>query len=148
MTIDTANGQVTYHEEKEGRDELKTEAMDLPADLSNGMVPMVLQNFPRGTEEIKVGYIVTAPKPRLVKFAIHRDGQGTYKAGTTRTATQYRIHIEIGGIAGAVAPVIGKEPPDLNAWVTSGEAPTFLKMRGILFLGGPEWTLQLMSPQW
>lgn len=148
MTIDTAKGQVTYHEEKDGKDELKTDAMEMPSDLANGMVPMVLQNFPRGTEELKVGYVVTAPKPRLVKLAIHRDGQGTYKVGTARPATQFRIHIEIGGLEGMVAPVIGKEPPDMRAWVSSGEAPTFLKMHGIVFIGGPEWTLQLISPQW
>ena len=149
LTIDTAKGQVMWHEQKDGKDELKTDAMDLPADLANGMMPMVLQNFPRGLDEDKVGYIVSMPKPRLVKFAIHRDGEGAYHvAGSNRSATHFRVHVDIGGVEGVVAPVIGKEPPDLDAWVTSGDAPTFLKLHGILYLGGPQWTLQLASPQW
>ena len=148
LTIDTAKGQVSYHEEKDGKDELKTVAMEMPADLANGMMPMLLQNFPHGVEELKMGYIVTAPKPRLVTFAIHPEGQGSYRVGTIHPANHFRIHIEIGGMEGIIAPVIGKEPPDLDAWVSSGEAPTFLKLHGILYLGGPQWTLQLVSPEW
>ena len=55
MTIDTAKGQVTYHEEKDGKDELKTDSLSMPADLANGMVPAMLENFPRGADEVKVG---------------------------------------------------------------------------------------------
>ena len=149
LTIDTAKGQVTWHELKDGRDEVKTDTMDLPPDLANGMMPLVVQNLARGTDEVKVGYIVTTPKPRLVKLAIHHEAQAGFRvAGAGRTAAHMRIHVEIGGVEGVVAPVIGKEPPDYDAWVSSGEAPTFLKLRGILYVGGPLWTLQLVSPQW
>jgi len=127
---------------------VKTDPMDLPPDLANGILPMGLRRFPHGVDEVKVGYIVTAPKPRLVKFAIHPDGEGTYKVGTNRSATHFRIHVDIGGLSGVIAPIIGKEPPDLEAWITTGEAPTFLKLHGTLFLGGPQWTLQLISPEW
>ena len=58
------------------------------------------------------------------------------------------MHVEIGGLAGVIAPMIGKEPPDLSGWVSSGAAPTFLKLHGFLYLGGPQWTLQLISPEW
>ena len=148
-TIDMAKGQVTWHEQKDGKDEEQTDAIDLPEDLANGMLPMLLQNVPAGMDEVKVGYIVTTPKPRLVKLAIHREGQVNFRvAGSRHPATHFRIHIEIGGIEGVVAPVIGKEPPDYGAWISAGEAPTFLKMRGILYEGGPIWTLQLTSPEW
>jgi hypothetical protein len=146
MTIDTAKGTVTYHDGKDGKDELKTDSLELPADLANGLLPMLLQNIPRGSGEIKVGYIVTSPKPRVVTLAVHPEGNESYKVGTVRSANHYRIHVELGGVAGVVAPIIGKEPPDFDAWVTSGEAPTILKLRAILYVGGPLWTLQLFSP--
>ena len=149
LTIDTAKGQVRWHEQKDGRDDLKTDTIDLPPDLANGMLPMVLQNVADRTDEVKVGYIVTTPKPRVVKLAIHHESPGTFHlAGITHGATHMRMHVDIGGIEGVVAPAIGKEPPDYDAWVSSGEAPTFLKMRGIFYAGGPLWTLQLVSPQW
>ncbi|MGI4758646.1 MAG: hypothetical protein ACRYGF_17570 [Janthinobacterium lividum] len=149
VTIDVAKGDVTYCECKDGKDELKTEHMDLPADLGNGMMPMLLQNMPKGSEEIKVGYLVTNPKPRLVKLAIHPEGSDTYHVGgVARSAAKYRLHIDIGGIAGVVAPIIGKEPPDLTAWITSGAAPTFLKINSFLYLGGPMLQMELASPSW
>ena len=149
MTIDTAKGLVTYHENKDGRDELKSDTMELPADLSNGIMPIVVQNLQHGSAEVKVGYVVMTPKPRLVKLAIHPEAKVSYyKAGISRTASHYRIHVEIGGVEGILAPIVGKEPPDLDAWVSMGEAPTFLKLHGFLFLGGPQWTLQLSSPEW
>ena len=36
----------------------------------------------------------------------------------------------------------------MDAWISAGEAPSFLKLRAFLFVGGPMWTLQLVSPQW
>jgi hypothetical protein len=148
LTIETAKGLVTYREMKDGKNEVKTVAMDLPADLANGIMPMVLQNLPHGKGEVKVGYIVMTPKPRLVRFAIHPEGQTSYKVGIGRPADHFRIHTEIGGVEGVLAPLVGKVPPDMDAWVSSGEAPTFLKLHAFLFDGGPLWTLQLSSPVW
>ena len=148
MTIDTVKDQVIYHEQKDGKDEIKTEALQLPADLANGMLPLVLQNTPYGTGEHKVSFLVISPKPRVVRLAIHSEGQAHYRVGTLRTANHFRIHVEIGGVEGVIAPVIGKEPPDMDAWISAGEAPTTLKLRAFLFVGGPLWTLQLISPQW
>ncbi len=149
VTIDMVKGDVTYHEIKDGRDETKTEHMDLPADLANGILPMLLQNMPKGDPEVKIGYLVTTPKPRLISIEIHPDGVGKYRVeGLTRSAARYRLHFDIGGIAGVIAPLIGKQPPDLTAWVSGGDAPTFLKLYGFLYLGGPMWRMELASPQW
>jgi hypothetical protein len=47
-----------------------------------------------------------------------------------------------------VAPLIGKQPPDIQIWIIGGEAPAFVKEEGILYQGGPIWTIQLTSPVW
>lgn len=149
VTIDVAKGDVTFRDPSSGKEEATTEHMDLPADLANGMMPMLLQNMPHGTDEVKVSFLVATPKPRLVTLAIQPAGTDTYHVlGMTRPATKYRLHIQLGGLVGVIAPLIGKEPPDLTAWVTSSAAPTFLKLYGFLYLGGPMLTLELASPQW
>lgn len=149
VALDTASGTVTFHDLSQGAPAAATEHMDLPADLGNGIMPLVLQNMPRGASDLKVSYLVNAPRPRLVKFAIHPDGTAAYRVGgAARQAAQYRLHVDIGGLEGMVAPLFGKEPPDMVAWLTTGDAPTLLRLRMFLYLGGPMLRLELASPQW
>lgn len=149
MTIDVAKKLVTWHDIHDGKDEVKVEHMDVPADIANGLLPLVLQNFPKGTEELKMGYIVATPKPRIVKFAFHPDGEGRFHVGGgSRTASQYRVHVELGGVVGVIAPVVGKEPPDMHLWVVRGDVPTFLKLQGSLASDAPIWSIELSSPVW
>jgi hypothetical protein len=63
-------------------------------------------------------------------------------------AIHYVIKVEIGGIAGLIAPLLGKQPPDIHVWILGGEAPAFVKMEGPLFYGGAIWRIELASPVW
>ncbi len=149
MLIDVAKKQVTWHNMHDGKDEVKVEHMDLPADLANGMLPWVMQNYPKGAEELKVGYVVSTPKPRLVKFAVYPDGEDSFRiGGGKRMAKKYRIHVELGGVVGVVAPLVGKQPPDLHLWVVMDGVPTFLKMQAFLYEDGPILNMELTSPAW
>ncbi|HEY3043689.1 MAG TPA: hypothetical protein VGJ39_06675, partial [Vicinamibacterales bacterium] len=68
--------------------------------------------------------------------------------GTARKAAHYVVKVEIGGVAGLVAPLIGKQPADSHVWVLGGEAPAFVKSEGPMFLDGPIWRTELVSPVW
>jgi len=84
-----------------------------------------------------------------VKLAISNVGQETCSvAGAPRKAIHYEIKIELGGVAGVIAPLIGKAPPNIQFWVIRGEAPTFAKEHGPLYAEGPMMTIQLASPVW
>jgi hypothetical protein len=149
MTINMTKKTVTWHDVKDGKDEVKTETMDLPADLCNGLLPLLIQNAPKGMQEMKMGYIAATPKPRVVTMAIHPDGKSGFSlGGARRDAAKYRVHIELGGIVGVVAPIVGKAPPDIYIWVVEGEVPTFLRLNGTLAMDGPIWNLELSSPTW
>jgi hypothetical protein len=149
LAIDVTTSEATWKETKDGKDETKTEHVDFPDDLANGMVPLVLLNIAPKMEGTKVSYLVGSPKPRIVRLSIKPDGLERYRlAGVARQAKKYNIHIELGGIAGVVAPVIGKQPPDLNIWVADGEVPTVVKTMGELYEGGPIWTMEQTSPTW
>jgi hypothetical protein len=58
----------------------------------------------------------------------------------------YVVRVEIGGIAGLLAHLTGKQPPDTRVWVLGGEAPAFVKSEGPLYAGGPIWRIELATP--
>jgi hypothetical protein len=91
--------------------------------------------------------VAPASKPRLVHIVIGSDGEDLLSIGGIRhKATNYRIRIELGGIAGVVAPIIGKQPSDIHVWVLGGAAPAFVKEEGQFYEGGPIWRIELVSP--
>jgi hypothetical protein len=150
ISVTTATGQVTVHyTDDDGKEKVADEHLTLPPDLANGMVPTLLKNLRPGTSQLEVPIVVAAPKPRLVKLAISAQGTDRFSAaGTERDAVHYVVKIVIGGVAGAVAPLLGKEPPDSHIWILGGEAPTFVKSESLSYMGGPLWRMQLTSPVW
>jgi hypothetical protein len=149
LAVNVPAGKVTWREQKDGHDEVKTEHMDLPRDLANGMTSLIVQNFPQKAAEMKVSYLAGNAKPRVVQLSVKPDGEDTFQVGgVRRRSNRFNIHIEIGGVAGVVAPMLGKQPSDIKMWIAQGEVPAFLKMEGALYLKGPIWTMELISPVW
>jgi hypothetical protein len=96
-----------------------------------------------------VSMVAATPKPRLVKLAIAAAGEDPFSTGSTaRKASRYVVKVEIGGIAGLLAPLLGKQPPDSHVWILGGEAPAFVKSEAPLYFGGPLWRIELVSPVW
>ena len=150
MSIDTASGQVTVrYKDDKGADKVESDRLDLPPDVSNGLVPTLLKNIVGGGPVPTLSFVAATPKPRLVKLAISTAAADPFSiAGSPRKATHYVIKVEIGGIAGVVAPILGKQPPDTHVWVLGGDAPAFVKSEGPLFNGGDAWRTELTSPVW
>jgi hypothetical protein len=148
--IDARSGQVTVRTTgKDGKEEVKTEHVNLPPDLANGMVPLVVENMRSNTPETTVSMLVFAPKPRVVKLVISKSGEADFSlGGAARKAIHYEIKIDLGGVAGVVAPLIGKAPPDIQLWTVGAEAPVFVREQGPLYPDGPIMTIQLASPVW
>jgi hypothetical protein len=93
--------------------------------------------------------VVAAPKPRLVKVAISPQGEEPFSlAGSRRKAMRFVLKIELGGVTGMVAALIGKAPSEIQMWIIGGIAPAFVREEGPLYQGGPLWTIQLTSPIW
>jgi hypothetical protein len=93
--------------------------------------------------------VVAAPKPRIVKLIVSNVGEDACSlAGVPRKAIHYTIRIDLGGIAAIVAPIIDKQPPNIQIWVIGGPAPTFAREIGPLYPEGPIATIQLASPAW
>jgi len=150
MRIDVPKGTVvTKWKEKDGKERQSTEQMKLPPDISNGLVTPVVKNLSPDAAETKVSMVVSTPKPRVVTLVMRPMGPAPFSlAGFERKGLQYEIKIELGGIAGLIAPVVGKAPPNIYLWIEGGEVPIFLRETGPLFEGGATLSINLIGPSW
>jgi hypothetical protein len=150
ILIDRRSSHVTVRSlGKDGKEEVKTDHLDLPADLANGMVPLVVENISPGAPQTTVSMLVATPKPRIVKLVVSSRGEEPFSVvGASHQAIHYEIKIELGGVPGIVAPLIGKQPPNIQAWIIGGQAPTFIREQGPIYPDGPIMTIELASPVW
>ena len=149
LSIDGRSGQVNvkYTDDK-GKEKFESERMKLPSDLANGLVLTILKNVPDNTKT-ELSYVVATPKPRIVKLEATPVGTEPYTIfGSKREALHFAIKVDIGGVAGVIAPLVGKQPPDNHVWISRGDAPTFVKSLTLSYMGGPMWRTELASPVW
>jgi hypothetical protein len=148
VMIDVGKQQVSVRDLSTTTDEAKTEHMDLPPDLSNGILLSMVQNMQANTP-IEVSYVALSPKPRMVKLAISRGAEDPFTVGgRSYKAVIYDVKVHLGGVAGIVAPMIGKQPPDSHVWVTESRVPAVIRMDAALYTDGPIWSVRLASPVW
>jgi hypothetical protein len=145
VSFDRASGR---YRAQTGTDEPVEGTLEMPEDLYNGMTGMLLRNLPAGASASGHIYAFTS-KPRLLRSTMRPEGEDKYFVGDApRTATRYLVTMEIGGLTGVVASVLGKDPPDLRFWISTGPAPAFLRFQGAMFLKGPRWRIELSAPRW
>lgn len=146
ILMDAAKNEVTIHAIDKGKQKDETQHIDLPEDLSNGMVLTLLHDISPSTHQTTVSMLSASAKPRLVKLKITPSGQRAFRVDVSRRkAIDFDIHVEIGGVAGAVAPIVGKQPPDTHVWMSPGSVPTFIRFEGPLYTDGPIWRADLAT---
>jgi hypothetical protein len=149
VTIDVPASKVTWIETSHKKSQAKSQHMDLPSDLANGMISLLVEDFPHKDSERKVSYLVPGSKPRIVQLSVTPEGTDRVLVGWSgRRVAQYDVHFEIGGIAGVVAHVFGKQPPDIHLWALEGTIPQLVKLVGPLYEQGPIWTMTQTAPTW
>ena len=150
MSIDASSQRVTVrYTDDDGETKLVDERLDLPPDLANGLVAVLLKNVDRNDTPQSLPIVVATPKPRLIKLTVATIGQESFSTGlVARKATHYVLKPVIGGVAGLVALLIGKNPPESHVWILGGAAPAFVKSEQPLAAGGPVWRIEAVSPVW
>src|SRR5215471_7753641 len=149
MSIDPNGVTTVRFTDEHGRAKTEREQIVPPGDLANGMVPILLKNVRRGAVPRQFSMIVATPKPRLVTLKLQAPTQESFSTGgARRKATHYVMKIDIGGLTGLIAPLAGKEPPDQHVWILEDGAPAFLKSEQQLYVDGPLWRIELVSPVW
>jgi hypothetical protein len=131
ILIDASTGQITSRGE-DGK--MRQDHLDLPPDVSNGLPPNLLMNVLPTTPETKLAFVAPTEKPRLIHVSIKPAGEVAFMiGGTKRKAVDFLLHVELGGITGAIAPLIGKQPPDYHIWILPGTSPAFIREEGPLY---------------
>jgi hypothetical protein len=150
VSLDGLSGQLTVHyAEADGEEKNLNERLQLPADTANGMLAILLKNIPSTEQLTKLSMVVPTAKPRIVKLLISPEGEDSFMVGNvSHKARRYVVKTEIGGVAGLVAPAVGKQPQDIRIWITTGNSPVFVKSEGPLYAGGPSWRVELAAPVW
>ncbi len=82
-----------------------------------------------------------------MKLVITRAGLERLSAGRNAyKMTRFNVKVEIGGIAGVVAPLLGKEPKDARVWVVRGAAPGFVASESQFYQDAPLWRIEFAAP--
>lgn len=124
-----------------------TKRLKLPPDVANGILFTLIKDIEPRAPKTTVSYVAATPKPRLIRLEITPQGRQTFSIGSyAHKAIQYVVKVKIGGVAGLIAPLAGKQPPDFHAWVLAEGAPSFARFDGPLYGNGPIWRMELAVP--
>jgi hypothetical protein len=145
--IDAATGKVRVRTIEKGKEKVTNKQLALPPDICNGLLNTLLKNVDP-TRETTLSMVALSTSPRVVKLNIFPEQGKSFEVGLLKQEAQhYRVHVKIEGVAGVVAPLVGKQPPDIQVWIVKSEAPTFLEFEGQLSQDAPVWRMQLTAPQ-
>src|SRR5205823_2134752 len=147
-SIDASSGQVTVrYKDHKGEEKTLKERQNLPPDIANGLLFTLVKHIQPNVPHTTVSMVATTPKPRIVKLEILPEGEKAISSGNTKHETaRYVVKVKIGGVAGLVAPLLGKQPPDSHVWVLTANAPASVKMKGQLYADGPWCRIELATP--
>jgi len=149
VAVEAATGQVTLRStDKDGNEKVSQDHIDVVPDTTTGILLLVqVMNLAPASPATTLTVLAPTTKDRRVKATIFPAADASASIGSLhRKAADYRIKIEIGGIAGVVAPIVGKAPDDIHIWLLPGELPAFIREQGQLYAGGPVWTIEAVSP--
>ena len=149
VSIDATGGRVTVRHRDDDKEKVIDERMELPEDLANGMMVTLLKNISPDAPSTTVSMLFATPKPRLVKLVITPLGKEPFSVGrASYKATRFNVKVEIGGLKGVIAKLVGKQPLDTSVWILGGEAPGFVRSEGQFYQDGPVWRIELASPDY
>jgi hypothetical protein len=145
--IDAASGTITVRTMDKGKEKESSQHLDLPEDVANGLFMILVKNTDPSAAQTTVSMVAASEKPKIVKINITPGPEKPIKVGLlSHSAQHYVLKVKIEGVAGVVAPLVGKQPPDIHIWIVKSEAPTFLEYEGPLSQDSPVWRIELISP--
>jgi hypothetical protein len=122
--------------------DLRIDGATAPADLANGVLVTLLKNVTRERPFKSVSWMAATAKPRMVKLETKSAASETLNG---RVVTHYRLHVDVGGMSGVLAPMVGKQPPDVHIWIEEGTVPAFVRSEQPLYVGGPVWRIDAVG---
>jgi hypothetical protein len=144
-SLDGKTGRYAVRSAKGRGEEVSSGRIDLPPDVSNGMIPMLLKNLAPGASET-VHLVIFGPKPRLIQLQIVPAGEERAKAGdVARRATRYVLKPKLGAALRLLAAVFRKTPADSECVILTEDVPAFVRYDGALYPAGPVLRTELVN---
>lgn len=151
ISLERTSGKyrVKTKKHEDGKEEVLDGSLELPLDVYNGgMVLIVAKNLSKG-EEATVHTVAFTPKPRLIQLALTPAGQEKALVGDlSKTATHIVLKPQLGVWLKAITTLVGRAPPDNHTWIAFDQVPAFIRFEGPLYMAGPIWRIESMSPRW
>ena len=133
----TGKYEVRYKGDEDSPEETLKGSFDMPGDVYNGMLSMLMKNMQVATPAT-VQIIAFTPKPRLVKMLLKPAAEDPMSVNDAAViATRFLVRPQLGLFASLLVADI----PDVKCWIASGEAPAFLRFEGPLYFMGPIWRI-------
>ena len=131
VVVDRGTGEYTVRSQSEegSKEEVLAGQVDLPADVYNGMIVMLLKNLPQGANET-VNILAFSPAPEVIQLQLLAKGEQTVQIGEgSGKAMQYVFKPEIGKIRKFFGKIFGKLPDHFHykCWIMVDEVPAFVE---------------------
>jgi hypothetical protein len=140
--LDRKTGSYKVRSVHERRDETFSGSIELPPDVSNGLVAMLLKNLAPGASET-VHMVAFTPKPRLIELEMVPAGNLRLLSGDLALqATRYALKPKLGAALRLFAALLGKAPADQECVILTEDIPAFVRCDGPLYLKGPVWRIE------
>ncbi|WP_447986697.1 hypothetical protein [Nitrospira sp. Nam74] len=121
-----------------------TGRLDLPNDVSNGMVMTLLRNL-RADHGETVHFIAFTPEPKVIALKLIPAAKTTIRIGDfVKQMTQYALEPKLDGLTMFFGKLLGKLPSAFHYhfWLVTDEVPAFGGFEGPLYLNGPTWRIE------
>jgi hypothetical protein len=133
----TGRYEVRYKGDEDSPEETLKGNFDMPPDVYNGLLSMLMKNMPAAAPAT-VQIIAFTPKPRLVKMLLKPTTEDPLNVNDAAViATRFVVRPQLGLFASLLVADI----PDVKCWIAGGEAPAFLRFEGPLYFMGPIWRI-------
>jgi len=132
---------------RNGKKDVSGGRIELPLDVYNGMLAMLLKNLAPGRSET-VHVIAFTPTPRLIRVELVVAGDQRVMVGDqARQAILYAVKPRLGPVLGFFASLFGRAPADDACVILAKDVPAFVRCDGPLFVNGPIWRIELTAAQ-
>jgi hypothetical protein len=129
--------EVRYRGDEDSPEEHLTGELELPGDVYNGLLTMLMKNMAPGRPAM-VQIVAFTPKPRLIKMQLAPGAEDPMRVNDAAVlATRFTVRPQLGLFASLLIADI----PDVKCWIAGGDAPAFLRFEGPLYFMGPIWRI-------
>jgi len=130
---------------EKGREKTSSGTLDLPPDVYNGMIAMVLRNLPTRRAET-VHFVAFTPTPRVIQLELEPAGDQKLQLGEQEAhATRFAVTPKLGMLLSLAARVLGKRPSSYECVIWMKDVPAFIRCDGPLRLNGPVYRFELIN---